>query len=44
MTYTDIFSEIVSIMGEDSSTYPDYGSGEYGKYSKITKIDGRTIY
>lgn len=39
MTYTEIFREIGSIMEKDSSTYPDYGIGEYEKYSKIITDD-----
>ncbi len=32
MKFTGVFKEIVDIMKVDSSTYPDYGSGNYEKY------------
>ncbi len=39
MTYSEIFAEIVSIMGKDSATYPDYGAGDYEKYKGLIRDD-----
>ena len=33
MEYTEILNEVVSIMKEDSATYPDFGAGNYKEYA-----------
>ncbi len=34
MTYSEIFKEIVSIMKNDSASYPDFGAGNFEEYEK----------